>query len=86
MRLKGKDNAVTRVVLWGKDESLLPKVISQDAKIRLLGVRTKTGNQGLEIHGNEANDGLKLTEEKKLNPLLYALQQLTEMKKKEFWL
>ena len=54
MRLKGKDNTVTRVVLWGKDESLLPKVISQDAKIRLLGVRTKTGNQGLEIHGNEA--------------------------------
>ena len=54
MRLKGKDNAVTGVVLWGKDESLLPKVISQDAKVRLLGVRTKTGNQGLEIHGNEA--------------------------------
>ena len=54
MRLKGKDNAITRVVLWGKDESLLPKVISQDAKVRLLGVRTKTGNQGLEIHGNEA--------------------------------
>jgi replication factor A1 len=54
MRLKGKDNTVTRVVLWGKDESLLPKVISQDAKVRLLGVRTKTGNQGLEIHGNEA--------------------------------
>ena len=54
MRLKGKDNAVTRVVLWGKDESLLPKVVSQDAKIMLLGVRTKTGNQGLEIHGNEA--------------------------------
>ena len=54
MRLKGKDNAITRVVLWGKDESLLPKVISQDAKIRLLGVRTKTGNQGIEIHGNEA--------------------------------
>ena len=54
MRLKGKDNAVTRVVLWGKDESLLPKVISQDAMVRLLGVRTKAGNQGLEIHGNEA--------------------------------
>ena len=54
MRMKGKDNTVTRVVLWGKDESLLPKVISQDAKVMLLGVRTKTGNQGLEIHGNEA--------------------------------
>ena len=55
MRLKGKDNTISRVVLWGKDESLLPKVISQDATVRLLGVRTKTGNQGgLEIHGNEA--------------------------------
>lgn len=66
MRLKGEDNAVTRVVLWGKDESLLPKVISQDAKVRLLGVRTKTGNQGLEIHGNEATmieiDGKKEAE------------------------
>ena len=54
MRLKGNDNTVTRVVLWGRDESLLPKVISQNAKVRLLGVRTKMGNQGLEIHGNEA--------------------------------
>jgi len=32
----------------------LPKVIPQNAKVRLLGVRTKIGNQGLEIHGNEA--------------------------------
>ncbi len=66
MRLKGNDNIVTRVVLWGKDESLLPKVISQNAKVRLLGVRTKMGNQGLEIHGNEATmveiDGKKETE------------------------
>ena len=30
------------------------KVIPQNAKVRLLGVRTKVGNQGLEIHGNEA--------------------------------
>ena len=66
MRLKGNDNTVTRVVLWGKDESLLPKVISQSAKVRLLGVRTKMGNQGLEIHGNEATmieiDGKKEAE------------------------
>jgi len=54
MRLKGNDSTTKGVVIWGKDESFLPKVISQNAKVRLLGVRTKVGNQGLEIHGNEA--------------------------------
>ena len=54
MRLKGNDGVTKGVVIWGKDESFLPKVISQNAKVRLLGVRTKVGNQGLEIHGNEA--------------------------------
>ena len=42
------------VVLWGKDESILPKMILPNAKIKLFGVRTKTGNRGLEIHGNDA--------------------------------
>ncbi len=54
MRLKGKDNIAMRVVLWGKDESLIPNMISQSANVKLLGVRVKSGNQGLEIHGNEA--------------------------------
>ena len=54
MRLKGKDNSAMRVVLWGKDESLIPNMISQSANVKLLGVRVKSGNQGLEIHGNEA--------------------------------
>jgi len=54
MRLKGNDDVTKGVVIWGKDESFLPKVIPQNAKVRLLGVRTKVGNQGLEIHGNEA--------------------------------
>jgi len=54
MRVKGNDGTTRGVVIWGKDESFLPKVISQNAKVRLLGVRTKVGNQGLEIHGNEA--------------------------------
>jgi len=54
MRLKGKDNSSMRVVLWGKDESSIPNMISQSAKVRLLGVRVKSGNQGLEIHGNDA--------------------------------
>jgi replication factor A1 len=54
MRLKGKDENSTRVVLWGKDESEIPNMISQDAKVRLLGVKARQGNQGLEIHGNES--------------------------------
>ena len=53
-RLRGKNKILINVVLWGKDESILPKVITQDAKVKLFGVRTKTGMQGLEIHGNDA--------------------------------
>ena len=53
-RLKGENKNLVNVVLWGKDESILPKVIGQDAKVMLFGVRTKTGMQGLEIHGNDA--------------------------------
>ncbi len=54
MRLKGNDGSGMRVVLWGKDESSVPNMISQSAKVRLLGVKVKSGNQGLEIHGNDA--------------------------------
>ncbi|MGY5148994.1 MAG: single-stranded DNA-binding protein [Candidatus Nitrosopumilus sp. bin_68KS] len=54
MRLKGKVGNGIRVVLWGKDESSIPNMISQSAKVRLLGVKVKSGNQGLEIHGNDA--------------------------------
>ena len=43
-----------KVVLWGQDESSIPNMISQDAKVRLLGVKARNGNQGLEIHGNES--------------------------------
>ena len=53
-RLRGENNNLINVVLWGKDESILPKMILQDAKVKLFGVRTKTGMQGLEIHGNDA--------------------------------
>ena len=54
MRLKGKNGSGMRVVIWGKDESSIPNMISQLAKVRLLGVKVKSGNQGLEIHGNDA--------------------------------
>ncbi len=53
LRLKGKDGAITRVVLWNSDEGSLPKMITQGAKTRLIGVRTKRGQQGLELHGDE---------------------------------
>jgi len=54
MRLKGKDGNAMRAVLWGKDESSIPNMISQGAKVRLLGINIKNGNQGLEIHGNDS--------------------------------
>ncbi len=54
MRLKAKDGNSIRVVLWGKDESEIPNMISQGAKVRLLGVKVRSGNQGLEIHGSES--------------------------------
>jgi replication factor A1 len=54
MRIKGKDGNAMRVVLWGQDESVVPNMISQDAKVRLLGVKIRSGNQGMEIHGNES--------------------------------
>jgi len=54
MRLKGKEGIVMRVVLWGKDETDIPNMISQNAKVRLLGVNIKNGNQGMEIHGNDS--------------------------------
>ena len=54
LRLKGDDGNSIRVVIWGKDESDLPAVISPGAKARLLGVKTKTSEQGIEIHGNES--------------------------------
>lgn len=53
LRLKGKDGTIIRTVLWNKDESSIPKMIMSGAKTRLIGVRTKVGQQGLELHGDE---------------------------------
>lgn len=65
-RLKGNDGNFVKVVLWGKDDSSLPKMIPPNAKVRLLGIKTKSGNQGLELHGNDTTvieiDGKKETE------------------------
>lgn len=52
--LKGNDDNSVKVVLWGKDESSLPKMIPTNAKVRLIGIKTKVGDQGIELHGNDA--------------------------------
>src|SRR2546428_2599805 len=53
LRIKGKDGTYARVVLWNTDEKSLPKMITLGAQTRLIGVRTKMGQQGLELHGDE---------------------------------
>jgi ssDNA-binding replication factor A large subunit len=63
LRLKGSDGTIIRAVLWNKDENSIPKVISSGAKARLIGVNTKIGQMGLELHGDEGTvleiDGTK---------------------------
>ena len=53
LRLKGKDGTVVRVVLWNVDQKTMPKMITVGAKTRLIGVKTKVGQMGLELHGDE---------------------------------
>ena len=51
--VKGSDGSSVKVIIWGRDESEIPAVISEGAKIRLLGVNAKSGSQGIEMQGNE---------------------------------
>lgn len=53
-RMKGKDGRSTRIVLWNKTESDIPKVVPPAAKVRLLGVKARINQQELEVHGNES--------------------------------
>ena len=76
MKLKGKENAGMRVVLWGKDESSVPNMVSQSAKVRLLGVKVKSGNQGLEIHGNEATI-IEIEGGKEAEPIITRIVSIT---------
>ena len=52
-RLKGKDSKLVRAVLWNTDENAMPRMVSPGARTRLIGVKTKAGQQGLELHGDE---------------------------------
>jgi replication factor A1 len=71
-RLKGNNGNYVGAVLWGKDESVLPKMILPNAKIKMFGVRTKIGNQGLEIHGNDATI-LEIQGSQEIEPIIIRL-------------
>ena len=77
MSLKGNNDASTKVILWGKDETSLPKVVSQNSKVLLLGVRTKMGNQGLEIHGNDGTM-VKVEGSKEIEPIILRIAAKTK--------
>ena len=77
MSLKGNNDASTKVILWGKDETSLPKVVSQNSKVLLLGVRTKMGNQGLEIHGNDGTM-VEVEGSKEIEPIILRIAAKTK--------
>lgn len=54
LRLQGLNGESYRTVIWGQDDTNVPKMIPYGAKIRLLGVRAKRTGSGLEVHGNES--------------------------------
>jgi replication factor A1 len=77
LRLKGSTGDSVRIVLWGKDESSVPKMVSPGAKTTLFGVKTKAGNQGLEIHGNEATI-IKIQGENEIKPVVARILSISK--------
>ena len=77
LQLKGKDGASKRVVLWNADESILPKMITSGAKTRLIGVRTKKGQQGIELHGDEGTV-IEIEGKKEIHPISVRILSLTK--------
>ncbi|MFQ5920981.1 MAG: hypothetical protein ACE5JV_03085 [Nitrososphaerales archaeon] len=54
MRIAGTDEKTIRIVLWNIDEQTIPKVMRLGAKIRLVGLRTRSNQYGeIELHGDE---------------------------------
>ena len=77
LRLKGKDGRSVRAVLWNADESSLPKMVVPGAKTRLVGVRTKKGQQGLELHGDEGTV-IEIEGTKDVQPIIIRILSLTK--------
>jgi replication factor A1 len=76
--MKGNDGNPIKVVLWGKDEDNIPKIISVDAKVRLLGVRTKSGIQALEVHGNESTI-IEIEGKQEAEPITFRIISMTKL-------
>ena len=77
LRLKGNDGAIIRAVLWNKDENSIPKVVNPGAKARLIGVNTKTGQMGLELHGDEGTV-LEIEGGKEITPVVARILSATK--------
>lgn len=77
LRLKGKDDNVTRIVLWNADENSIPKMITVGAKVRLIGVRSKKGQQGLELHGDEGTV-IEIEGANDIQPIVLRILSLTK--------
>ncbi len=55
LSIKGPNNKLIKVILWGKDEYDLPKIVPINAKTTLIGVKTRPDKyKNIEIHGNES--------------------------------
>ncbi len=54
MRVRSRGGSGYRVVIWGQDDSGIPKIVPPQSTVRLLGVRARQTNRGLEIHGSES--------------------------------
>jgi len=77
LRLKGKNDTITRVVLWNADEKSIPKMVTAGAKTRLIGVRTKKGQQGLELHGDEGT-AIEIEGEDEVQPIAVRILSLVK--------
>jgi len=77
-RLSGENGKSVNVVLWGKDESILPKMVLPNADVKLYGVRTKIGNQGLEIHGNDATI-IEIEGKQEIEPVIVRLLSVVKL-------
>jgi replication factor A1 len=77
LRLKGKNGAITRVVLWNTDEKSIPKMITSGARTRLIGVKTKMGQQGIEVHGDEGTV-IEIEGANEIQPLIVRVLSITK--------
>lgn len=77
LRLKGSDGNVIRVVLWNADEKSIPKIITLGAKVRLVGVKTKIGQNGLELHGDEGT-AIEIEGVNEVQPLMIRILSITK--------